>query len=371
MLTQFLLIHLLHLEDIMLNKISYTFMVGTFALVFFFITYSVSAEQVYEVRTDQLNMRQSPSHTAKAVGQLASGDRLVGFNEKFGWVQTYFNDEEVWVASQYLVKRETKNNSYSSEQVTITADSVRLRSGPGIKHPMISYANANESFELIDARDDWLQIKQADGTTAWVARWLTTKAATETASQTTQKATNNVLNGMNIVIDPGHGGIDPGSISLNGKFEKDYSLTVSKMVAKKLEQFGATVIFTREDDTTLSLDKRINVSHAYLTDAFISIHYDAYETNNIHGVSTHYYGSSGSLNLAEAIQNELGTYTDMKSRGIMNSPYYVLRNNQNLAVLIELGFLTNEHDLARIESKEHANNVSEAIYQGLNKYFNN
>lgn len=359
-----------HLEDIMFNKISDTFIVSTFILVFFFTTYSVHAEQVYEVRTDQLNMRQSPSHTAIVVGQLASGDRLVGFNEQFGWVQTFFNDEEVWVASQYLVKRETKENSYSSEKVKITANSVRLRSGPGINHPMISYANVDETFELIDTRDDWLQIKRADGTTAWVARWLTNKGATKTSSQTTEKITNNDLNGINIVIDPGHGGIDPGSTSLNGKFEKDYSLDVSKMVAQKLEQSGASVILTREDDTTLSLDNRVNISHAYFTDAFISIHYDAYETNNIHGMSTHYYGSSGSLNLAETIQNELAIHTDMKNRGIMNSPYYVLRNNQNLAVLIELGFLTNEHDLVMIETKEHANNVAEAIHQAISKYFN-
>lgn len=359
----------------MIKKVNTILLLWTIVSIILIVNI-VSAERLYQVGTDQLNVRSSPSHSANVVGQLSQGDHLKVFEEKFGWMQTYYKGEKAWVASQYLIKSDNEyaiRNSTVKEEVTITAEDVRLRSGPGLNYHIISYTNSGESFELVDSDRDWLKIVQADGSTAWVAGWLTSHS--EASSQSTVKhlkATNTdgQLNGINIVLDPGHGGQDPGSISLSNKFEKDYTLTTTKIIADKLRQSGADVILTRTDDTSISLDNRINISHSYDTDAYISVHYDAFETNNIHGVSTHYYGSSESLNLAQIIQEELSTYTGLNNRGIMNSPFHVLKNNKHLAVLIELGFLTNEHDLVSIEAEEHAHLVAEAINHALIQYYN-
>lgn len=147
-------------------------------------------------------------------------------------------------------------------------------------------------------------------------------------------------------------------------------MKTTTVIANRLRQSGAEVILTRFDDSTVSLEIRVDISHTYLTDAFISIHYDAFEPKDVHGVSTHYYGSSGSLDLAQTVQNELVTYLNLENRGIMNSAFYVLRDNKNLAILIELGFLTNSQDLAQIENEQHAHLVAEAINSALIEYFN-
>src|SRR5699024_10113947 len=157
----------------------------------------------------------------------------------------------------------------------------------------------------------------------------------------------------------------PGSIALNGKQEKYFTLRAAQVIANKLREAGATVLLTRSDDKYISIKDRVKISHSYNTDAFISIHYDAYTSNNINGTSTHYFSDGPDAELARSIQTALDKHTNLKGRGLMQSPYYVLRENKNLAVLVELGFMTNENDLAIIQSESHTTNIAEAITQGL------
>jgi len=370
---------------------SIKFSLSILAIIFFslFFHTPVTAEQLYVVGTDNLNIRSSPAHTAPVVGQLAKGDQLVAFGEKFGWIQTYYKGKEAWVASQYLITNNHKTNiqtNQAAEKITVTAQSVRLRTGPGLNYTISGYANYGDQFELMSRSGDWLNIANHRGQSMWVASWLTDQSAQTktvstaenpiptsqpkpTAKNHQQRNSNLPLAGLNIVLDAGHGGIDPGSVSLTGKFEKEYTLTTTLAVAEELRRHGANVVLTRSGDTTVSLDRRVQISHAYSTDAFISLHYDAFTSNNIHGVSTHFYGSRGSLNLAQTIQNELHKQTGLNNRGIMNSPYYVLRNNKQLAILVELGFLTSNNDLVKIEQNNHSNQVATAITRALINYF--
>src|SRR5690625_308581 len=359
----------------MLKKINTLLFISTIICIVL-LANTASAKQLYQVGTDHLNIHSSPNHFADVVGQLSYGDHITIFEEKYGWMQTYYGGKKVWVASQYLINSENvhlNENDASKDKVKIIANNVRLRSGPGLNYHTIGYTNSGKTFDLVEINQDWLKIVQADGTTAWIASWLTdynTEQHKLTTANSAITKTNDQLNGINIVLDPGHGGQDTASISLNNKFEKDYTLTTVKIIADKLRQSGAEVILTRTNDTSLSLENRVKISHAHLTDAFISIHYDAFETEDTHGVSTHYYGSHGSLKLAQTIQNELSAYTGLKNRGLVNSPFHVLRSNEHLAVLIELGFLTNDNDLAKIENEQHAHLVAEAINRALIKYFN-
>src|SRR5699024_3497982 len=111
------------------------------------------------------------------------------FQEKYGWVQTYYKGEKAWVASQFLTKQKetSKPNNVaisSDATLTITADSVRLRSGPGTNHTIIGHTSHNDTYQLIDTNKNgnWFNILLDDGTTAWVAAWLTNQGTDQQPS---------------------------------------------------------------------------------------------------------------------------------------------------------------------------------------------
>src|SRR5699024_4637897 len=188
---------------------------------------SVKAEngQTYNVGTSNLNVRSSPSNKGQVIGQLDYGNQVVVFKETNGWGQTYYDGEEAWVALHYLYtngKSEQANStSVSATNVTVSANSVRIRSGPSTDHQMIGSTSQGESFQLLDTKDGWHQISLSNGKTGWIAGWLTTlssdntsasdkqsnpvvvKAAT-TDTPTPKAKKSQSLAGYNIILDPGH-----------------------------------------------------------------------------------------------------------------------------------------------------------------------
>lgn len=351
------------------------FFLSVLSLLLFSSTVLADDRKTYKVDTQSLNVRVAPDRNAEVIGQLKSGDQLVAFQEKYGWAQTYYNGETAWVATQYLTSSGASHSSTAEtdkkQTTTINYDSVRLRTGPGTNHTIAGSTSYGDTFQLIETNGDWSKVLLNNGETAWVASWLTNQNANKPAKTKTTSPTRTagVLNGYNIVLDPGHGGIDPGSSSINGGQEKDFTLAVAQTVAEELREAGATVLMTRSNNRYVSLEDRVRISHAYRTDAFISLHYDAYPLTAANGISTHYYANDDGAQLAQAVQTELNSYTGLNNRGIKNSSYYVLRENNNLSILVELGFLTNPNDFASIQSANHSTNVANAITDGLVNYF--
>src|SRR5690625_4808218 len=237
-----------------------------FALLFglLLIVPTVKAEngQTYQVGTSNLNIRTAPSNSAEVVGQLGYGDQVVVFSESNGWGQTYYDGKEAWVALHYLYIGKSSKQAVSPAatptNLTIAANSVRIRSGPSTSYDMIGSTIKGQSFKLLDTKDEWHQIALSNGKTGWIAGWLTNLTADANDSATTNdNPTNTVavsatpntkgnqsLAGYNIVLDPGHGGKDSGAISLDGSYEKDLVLTTAHVIAQRLEDAGATVIMT-------------------------------------------------------------------------------------------------------------------------------
>ena len=170
-----------------------------------------------------------------------------------------------------------------------------------------------------------------------------------------------------IVIDPGHGGNDPGSIGLRGTKEKDITLKTAKNIQKKLEEKGMTVILTRQDDTFVSLKDRVAIAQNKSADLFLSIHYDGFITNDVKGVTTYYY--KGEQALAETIHEHLFKHIQAKNRGVKLGDYYVLRENQKPSILLELGYITNQEDEERMNSQEFQTNVTAGVVSGITEYF--
>lgn len=340
------------------------------------ITPSVDAadKQTYKVGTDQLNVRSSPSHDGQVIGTLKQGDTVAVFQEKYGWYQTYINGKTAWVASQYLVESNVASTPQAvnqtaqvSSEIEIVGNDVRLRSGPGLEYRIIDTANNGAKYELLETNKGWHKLKSGTNV-AWVASWLTDNPTTSPKA-TNKTTSNHSLKGYNIVLDAGHGGNDPGSIGTNGQKEKDIALKITNTVAEKLRNDGATVILTRTDDSYVSLSNRAQISNDYWAHAFISLHLNAFTSSNTNGISTHYYAGNESNQLAQSIQKALMNHTDLRNRVVQQDSFLVLRETEAVAVLAELGFMTNPSDMSVISTDAYANEVANAISDGLKNYF--
>lgn len=352
-------------------------------------------EQVYEVQSNLLNIRTEPSLDSEVIGWLNEGDTVNGFKEKYGWVQTYYGGDEVWVAKHHLRSVHTSNEGQASgeqstqntdagtntikDAITVTADGVYIRQGPSTAHAVVSTASSGKQFSLIQTEGDWHQIQLENGNSGYIASWLTDQPAhsTETAEKTETKtkgatteadSSDGDLSGYTIVVDPGHGGHDPGAIGLGDVYEKDLVTSTASTVADQLSQAGAQVIETRTGDYFVPLDERAQISNSHDADAFISLHYDSYPVLTMQGMSAHYYGDSG-YQLASSLQQSIGASTNLHNRGVLYGDYRVLRDTEAPAALLELGFITNSHDLSVAQTEDFKTTVAQAITDGLISYF--
>lgn len=350
----------------------------SFIIIFYMAgNIDVHAEQgqVYEVGTANLNIRTAPSYDASVIGHLQKGQQVTFFKEENGWVQTYYDGETAWVALQYLIPVETvdvqETSQKSGEQVSVTASGVNIRSGPGTDYSVVGSATARDTYQLIETSSDWVKVSFAGGS-GWIATHLTNLAPADSGEEvkTTAQQANGSLAGYNIVLDPGHGGKDPGSIGFNGVYEKDLINATTDVVAQHLRDAGATVTLTRSGDSYISLDERIQISNAYYTDAFVSIHYNAFPVPIVRGTSTFYYAGGEDKKLAQNIQTSLAQIPYVHDRGIRQGDFKVLRENKDLAVLIELGFITNPTELQNMQTPTFHNEAAQAITNGLINYFN-
>ncbi|WP_261378417.1 N-acetylmuramoyl-L-alanine amidase family protein [Paenibacillus agilis] len=183
-------------------------------------------------------------------------------------------------------------------------------------------------------------------------------------------ASGRPLEGKTIVIDPGHGGKDPGSIGQLGTIERDMTLQMSKEIEQELmERTGATVLLTREQDEAVDLQQRVDVATEAGADLFLSIHFDAFTTNDVEGMTT-YHKNSKDQPIAQAVHDRLMEKDfDTRDRGVRVGDFYVLRENTVPALLLELGYISNEKDETRMRSLQFHKEASEAIVNGVIDYF--
>lgn len=179
-----------------------------------------------------------------------------------------------------------------------------------------------------------------------------------------------------IVIDPGHGGIYPGAIA-NGVREADVNLAVCLKLRDRLNTSGATVVMTRISDMNLAppgaaltadLQARVDVAKDSDADIFVSIHANAAADDKITGTIS-FYGAHRPSDLAQSIQLGLGKEDGVTDKGIRPANFYVLRNNEVPSALIEMGFLTNPTEAARLTDDAYQNQLADGICNGIFSYF--
>ena len=187
------------------------------------------------------------------------------------------------------------------------------------------------------------------------------------------------LNGKTIVIDPGHGGSDPGAIGANKVMEKDITLAISKKLALLLQQKGATVRMTRVTDVDVfgqnatdaqELQARVQVGETSKADIFVSVHINASTNRSVGGTST-YYSPKSELDpvLAKCIQDRLVEYGNLDNLGIRQAGFYVTKRSKIPAVLLELAFISNEREEKLLTSNWFQNKLASGITLGIEDYF--
>ena len=179
------------------------------------------------------------------------------------------------------------------------------------------------------------------------------------------------LKGLKIAIDAGHGGTELGAIGCLNDNEKDVNLEISKILKEKLETNGANVIMTREDDSFVGLNDRVEIANKNNAQIFISIHNNALPDSAAHLKSTGsetYYFYSQSKELAKDVVEALAKETGFKNNGAKAQSFAVVRNTNCPAILVEVGYIINPEDNAKLIDKDYQNKIAEAILHGLENY---
>jgi len=212
-----------------------------------------------------------------------------------------------------------------------------------------------------------------------------------------------------IMIDPGHGGKDPGAIA-NGIKEKDVVLRMSRILGRHLEQQGFNVLYTRTRDVFVPLEERTAMANSQKADLFISVHANAHRNPNVRGFEVYYLNFAKtedakrvaarenavstqkisdlqyiltdlmlsskineSRNLAQkvhtnTISHAQGRFTDLGDNGVRQAPFYVLMGAKMPSILLELGYMTNERDLRLLQSDDFLEYMAKGLTQGILAY---
>ena len=174
-----------------------------------------------------------------------------------------------------------------------------------------------------------------------------------------------------VVIDPGHGGSDPGAVGINGLKETDIVLEVSKKVSEFLTNKGVKTMLTRKYERTLDLQPRVSKANKSKANAFVSIHANATrgKRSDVNGLETYYYSGSKGYSLAKNIHQQiLITSSQSPDRGVRRSRFYVIRKTSMPAALVEIGFVTGTYDAALLRQKAYRDKMSFAIAKGILNY---
>lgn len=187
-----------------------------------------------------------------------------------------------------------------------------------------------------------------------------------------------------VIIDPGHGGVDPGAEGPGGAMEKDITLAVSHRLNYFLQQGGADVMMIREDDRDWStspkgysvkkredLKHRVEMIEESSADILVSIHVNAFPSAKWSGSQTFYYSDSeDSKELAEIIQQALVDNMGNTTRKAKPIDSYLLRNTSPVGTIVEVGFISNPEEEELMTDPEYQEKLAWAIYKGIINYLN-
>lgn len=260
--------------------------------------------------------------------------------------------------------------------VTLTSGNLNVRSGPSLEDDIIGKLPNGTVIPVLEQLSEWVSIPYGSGI-AYVSKpYLQLKKVDKSSG------------GKVIVLDPGHGGKDPGAILKDGTRETDIIWPFVEKAKAALESAGYVVHLTRDKNNSCVEYKRNQEDLACRAefaskvggDIFISIHADANPVKSFRGTVTFYNARSDydgrqnpfpeeSKRLAQLVQTQVQPVIGSKDRGIQNRNYYVNRMNTVPSVLLELAVLTNNNDLKLLKNSKRQDAFAEALVKAVDLYF--
>ncbi|MDX2230252.1 MAG: N-acetylmuramoyl-L-alanine amidase [Leptolyngbyaceae cyanobacterium bins.349] len=171
-----------------------------------------------------------------------------------------------------------------------------------------------------------------------------------------------------VIIDPGHGGPDPGAVGIGGLRETDVVLDISRQVTALLAQQGIAAVLTRDAEYDLGLEPRVQMANRANATVFVSIHANAISMSrpDVNGLETYYFTSGKEL--ADVIHRTVLEETGVRDRRVRQARFYVLRYTSMPSVLVETGFVTGAEDAARLRDPSYRSRMAAAIARGILRY---
>ena len=176
-----------------------------------------------------------------------------------------------------------------------------------------------------------------------------------------------------VVIDPGHGGPDPGAVGIDGLRETDVVLDVGLQVAQLLPARGVGVSMTRTSEVDVDLPPRVNLANSIGANVFVSLHANALSMDrpDVNGVETFFFEGGSSRELAVIIQDQLMAVSPgTPDRGARPGRFYVIRRTTMPSVLAEMGFVTGQIDAPRLADPNFRRRLAQAVSSGILAYLN-
>ncbi|MCS7030793.1 MAG: N-acetylmuramoyl-L-alanine amidase [Gloeomargarita sp. SKYG116] len=311
---------------------------------------------------------------------------LLRANRPFSYSQSWEREPGLHFASLRMVLESVRLSPRAEQALkSIPGLQVLVESGPG--HQVTLIWRPSQQMRLIGVQELAPQLLAVQllpaGAAASqppmsaLARWLSSRRSSSVTATAPRRA-NPMVNlprpapgRQVVVIDPGHGGPDPGAIGIGGLREKDLVLDISRQVAALLEQQGIQVVMTRTADVDLGLEPRVALARQVNATLFVSIHANAINLSrpDVNGIETYYF-HPGSYELAVELHRAMIRASGLADRGVRQARFYVIRNTPPTmpSVLLEVGFVTGAIDARFLASPEGRRAMAQGIAQGILRY---
>jgi len=326
-----------------------------------------------------LKLRETQDENSKVLLTIPNGELFylieevndknlkVRYLDKEGYVDSDSTNYAIDLIQETLNKQAGLPTTIDSNKMFVTKlKETPIYSTSNVTSELIGTVDKGTQFAYEDRDGDFYKIPIGNGKFGYIPYWLVT--TNFSAIETDETIPQGIKNAI-IVIDPGHGGDDPGAVvNFSDKHEADHTLTTALLVKKELEAMGAKVFLTRTNDSSVSLSERADISNKNNADAFISIHFDSAEDSSLSGTTTYYF-SEKSENLSQTVNKYLARNLPLKNQGSRFQNFMVLRDNARPSILLELGYLNNQGDNKVISSEEYQQNIAKSIANALKEYF--
>lgn len=312
-------------------------------------------------------LKKSNTEDSKTITTLKKKQKIMVTLELNGWSRIYADETYGWVPTEAIRIRKNQQPKFElDETLQVTFDNAPLYSKNSEKSTPLATLHYAEKVTLKAVEDNWYQIRTENGKTGYLRSW----EVTDNKLSEKDKRPDEPMSEYVVILDPGHGGNDPGANTNDEKvYEKELTLKTAKVVKEELENSGYSVLMTRSTDTFVPLSKIADLSNESNADIFISFHYDSTGNPNEGSGTTTFYRNKNGQALAQSINDQIANTLPLENRGFGVQDYQVLRENKKPAVLLELGYINNDSDAAYAQSNKYHKKVGEAVYHGATNYF--